>query len=374
MKIKIFDYTLCLFLFLSPLFLFRDYQASLSRSLFFVTGSLILFILSLSMEPKRVLKDFWLMVFLLLALARVFVNEQLGPGEWFNFWYSMAGFFYILCGTLLFRTVYCYADGVKKYFKPILALCILNCILAISQQLGYDFFWGNLVRYNPICGFFSTPQQLTQYSAISIPILFFINPALVTIPLISMVLAKEISAIVALFAGVLFGLFYLNKKRMCVLLLGISFILLFTNIDRVKVKWYTRPVVWEKTVKAIFKKPYLGWGYQSFTSVVIENEDKIGKVQNPNAFNDYLHTAQELGLPILVILFMFFKNYFVRFHKIYGKSLLLICLASSICIGLVNMSGQGLIRYAGVSGTFIVLFALFCIQLEKENQDGRHSS
>jgi len=369
---KIFDNSLKIFLLLSPLFIFKNYQVSLARSLFFVSGSLILFILSMNLSPKRVLKDLWFMIFILFMFLRVFLNGGLEHSEWFNFWYSMAGFFYVLCGALLFKTVYCYVDNIKQYFKPILIVCIINLILVLSQYFGHDLLWEHTVYFNPIYGSFDMPQQLGQYSAISIPILLYINPILTIIPLTCLILTKEVSAFVALFLGVLFYSFYKNKKFIIPILIIIFTFLLFKNLNYVLSKWYTRPIIWEHTVRAILQKPFLGWGYRSFNDIVIGEYSIIGDHQNPGAFNDYLHTAQEFGIPILLIILMFFKKCFLKFKNIYGKSELLICLASSIFIGLINMCGQGMIRYASVSGTFIILLAFFCIQAEKEYAKGFH--
>lgn len=373
---KIFDYSLNVFIFLSPLFLFRDFKPTLSRGLFFIVGSLILFILSLNLEPKRVLRNHWLMIFLLLMLMRCFLDNGMvfGPEEWLNFWYAMAGFFYVLCGFLLFRTVYCYVDDIRKHLYPMIGVMLMNFPLVICQHLQYDFFWTRVARFNPVCGFFDLPQQLSQYSVMSVPILSYINPFLILIPLLFLFLAKEVSAFMALFIGGIFYLFFRNKNRIIFILIFLSLLFGYKNISHVKAKWYTRPIMWGRVLELSMKKPYLGYGYQSFNSVVIGNEDKIGNIQNPGAFNDYLHTFLEFGIFPLIAILLFLKEYFVKFVRKRGKSLLLICLGTSVFIGLTNMLGQGLIRYASTAGLFIILLAFFCIQLEKECQDGRYPS
>lgn len=364
---KIFDWTLTIFLGLSPLFLFRDYKPSLSRGLFFIVGSLILFFISNSLEKKREFKNIWISLFLIWMLIRCFFDGIIiGPEEWFNFWYSMAGFLYVLCAFILFHTVYCYVDNIKKFFYPILFVCLVNVPLVLCQHFQYDFFWTKVARFNPVCGFFDMPQQLSQYAALSTPILYYLNPFLLIIPAIFLILSKEISAFFAVFLGSMFYLFIRNKKKLIIFVLILMTVLFIKCIGYVHMKWYTRPIMWGQVLEHILRKPYLGYGYQSFNDVIVGNKQKIGSVQNPGAFNDYLHTIFEFGLPALFFIGMFIVEYFKKFFKIRGRTFLLTCLGTSVFIGLMNMFGQGLIRYASASSLFIVLLAFFCIKTEEE--------
>jgi hypothetical protein len=106
--------------------------------------------------------------------------------------------------------------------------------------------------------------------------------------------------------------------------------------------------------------------------VIVGNKHKVGDVQNPGAFNDYLHTILEFGIFPFIIMFLFLKEYFIKFVKIRGKSLLLICLATAVFTGLTNMFGQGLIRYAETSSLLIILLAFFCVKTEEEYGSNIH--
>ena len=214
-KQKIFDLALKTFLFLSPIFVFRTYQLSAARGMLFLFGSFALFGLSLIKEPQRKLTNGWLALVVLWGLIRIFAGEFADDAnEWFNFWLSSAGFIYILAGAMLFHTVYCHADNITQYFKPILAVCILNLILVLAQITGHDFMWTSTPS---LCGFASISSQLGQYSALSIPLLYFINPYLILIPLITLIASKSISSIVALCIGIIF--FSWKKKVRWILLL-----------------------------------------------------------------------------------------------------------------------------------------------------------
>lgn len=365
LKQKIFDYALKTFLFLSPIFLFSNYRVSMARGLFFVLGSFALFAFSLGVEPKRKFNNIWISLFLILAFIRIFFNNSLSPQtEWFNFWFSCASFIYVFCGVLLFYTVYTQAENVKQYFYPVLWVCILNCVLALAQVFKYDFLWTNT---QSLCGFMETSSQLGQYSALAIPLVFVINPFLTLIPLTTLIMAKSISPILACILVAIINLFRKASKSLLVLV-GILVVLLYVlNIGYIKSKFACRPVMWQKTTKIALQKPFLGWGYQSFAEKVTEVKEKgsIGGPEKLRAHNDYLHTVQELGFPILVVIALFFIDLFKRFRRS-NKLLLIRPLGFSILTVLIIMSGQTLIRYASIAGTFTVLLALFCVEVENE--------
>jgi len=360
---QIFDFVLKVFLFLSSLFLFKDYLPSFARSLFFICGTFVLYGVSLSCEPRRKFSNIWVSLFFLLAFIPIFFNT--GEFEFFDFWGSMYGFLYILCGIILFKTVYCHSGDVVKYIKPILAVCVLNLILVSCQMFGYDFLWRSTSPFNPICGFFESPSQLGQYSAMSIPILFCLSPILAIIPLLTLILSKSVTPMVALFIGSLFYAFYSGKKKIILLIVPVIVIASIFCHSYIAMKWYTRPIMWKQTLHAALQKPFIGHGYQSFNHVVIGNVDRAGGIVNATAFNDYFQTALELGFPILIVVGMFLIGMFKKFKN---KDILTVCLATSIVIVLVNMFGQSLIRHASISGTFIVLLALFYARIEDKLQ------
>lgn len=350
-------------MFLSPLFLFSDYKLSLARGLFFIIGTFAVFGISLGCEPKRKFSNIWVSLILLLALVRVFFDSSLTPAmEWFNFWLSCAGFMYVFCGVLLFYVVFCHADNIKNYLTPIVCVCILNSVLALSQMLNWDFMW---TYTHCISGFMESGSQLGQYSALAIPIVACISPYLVVFPLFTLIVAKSVSPILAGAVGMAFlggfkGVILKIKVGIGVLLL----LAIWFNFGYITAKFQCRPIVWQKTLKTALQTPYIGGGYRSFHKKVIgiEKHGLISGAEYSRVHNDYLHTSQELGFPILICIGMFFVGLYKKF-KFAVKDKLTLCLASSILIVLVNMSGQTLIRYASIAGTFIILLALLCVKL-----------
>jgi O-antigen ligase len=369
---RIFNLALKVFLFLSPLFFFKELHLSFARGLFFILGSFILFGISLSLDPRRKFANIWLSLFILLAVVRVFFDNGISnsAGEWFNFWLSCANFIYVFCGVLLFYTVYCYADKPGDYFKPIMWVSILNFLLLSTQLMNKDFMWHNAPSFS---GFMENSSQLGQYSALALPITFFLNPIFSIIPLVTLVVSNSVSPMLASVAGMaLIGGFkgrILTIKIAVGVLLTLAFVF---NFSYVTAKFQCRPIMWQTTLKLALQRPFLGWGYGSFRKEVTGNSvlAALGTTEFSRAHNDFLHTAQELGFPIMVCVGMFFYGIFKKFIAIKNKDKILLTLSASVIIVLVNMSGQTLIRYASIAGTFIVLLALFCVKLEEAQNSG----
>ena len=370
-KQTLFNLTLKTFLFLSPIFFFRDYSLSLARGMFFILGTFVLFGISLSLEAKRKFSNVWVSLFLLLAFIRMFFDNNLGnpQQEWFNFWLSCSGFIYVFCGVLLFQIVYCYAEDIKQYFKPIVYICVLNLLLTSIQIFNYDFMWTNAPS---LCGFMGISSQLGQYSAMSIPILMFISPWLAIIPLCTLFMAKSVSSIVACAFGMaVFSVLRHVRKEIVIVTISILAIWLAFNFGYVRAKFQCRPIMWQKTLKVALQKPYLGWGYRTFQDRVVKTKavGSIGGVEYSRAHNDYLHTAQELGFPIVIVIGGFFIGLIRKFKAKKNKDKLTYILGASVLIALINGCGQTLIRYASIASTFIILLAFFTIKLEGEKND-----
>lgn len=367
---RIFDISLKTFLFLSPLFFFSDYHLSFARGLFFIFASIVLFFVSLGCEPKRKFQNNYLVLIGLLAMVRAFLDNGKGAGQWFNFWLASGGFFYVFAGIMLFYVIFTYADNIKQYLLPILLAVIANSILALAQYLNCDFMWHQAPS---ICGFMENSSQLGQYSAMAMPIVLFIHPVLTIIPAISLFLAKSVSPIFALLCAGCAWIWYSRHSKMwIVLLIVIMELLFFFNFNYVKTKFECRPIIWRKTLSVALKHPYLGTGYRSFSKEVLSDKSNAswGKIEYPRAHNVYLHTAQEIGFPIVVFIMLFLGNMFNKFIHLQSKDKLTLALMFSVLIMLVNMAGQTSIRYASVAGTFISLLALFCARMEDKYAGG----
>ena len=330
-------------------------------------GSFALFAISLSCESKRKFSNLWISLFLVLAFIRVFFDKTSGieGNEWFNFWLSCASFIYVFCGVLLFYVVYCHADNIRQYLVPIVWVSIANTVLALAQRFDYGFMWAHTTS---ICGFMENSAQLGQYSALSLPILLFFHPLLALIPIISLCLSLSISPILATLLGIgLFGVLS-HKNKGFFIGLGIILVLLgASNFGYIKGKFAYRPPQWRKTLQVALQSPFLGGGYRSFHEKVagVEKNLTIGGSEYLRAHSDPLHTVQELGFPIGAVVIMFFVGLYKKF-RLAIKKRLNICLAVSVFIVLVNMTGQTVARYASIMGTWTILLALLCVKIEED--------
>lgn len=364
MKKEHFHNALKIFIFLSPIFTFQDYNVPMARGLFFLFGTFFLFGLTLGIESKRNFSNFWASLIFLLGFIRVFFDNLNDPNQFINFWFACSSFIYLFAGILLFKTIYCYAENIKQYIYPILFVCLLNLVLSVCQHFGYDFMWFYFNHTNGSCGFMETSTQLGQYSAMAIPLLYVLNPFLIIIPLISLFLSGSSTPIISLFVGLLFFCWQTKRKAVTIFISICSCILLAVNLSYIEKKFYNRPIMWKKTASMALKKPFLGWGYQSFNKRVNNNKYRAGITVEQTAYNDYLHSAQEIGFPIVIAFLMFLFGMFKKF-SIMDKDILSVCLVSSVIIVLVNMCGQSLIRFASISNTFIIVLALLYAYIDE---------
>jgi len=368
---KIFDTALKIYLFLSPVFFFRDYRPSFAGGLFFLLGALALYCVSLLTAPRRILPSPWAGAFVLWCLVRVFYGDFIGSGEWYNFWLSSAGFMYVFAGVLLYRTVYCHAHDIGQYFKPIVIICWLNMFMVILQCMGIDFMWAHVCSFSK-SGFMAHPTQLAQYTAMVMPIVFITVPWLCLGLLFVMAVLKSSTPFIALAVGAVYYARETGAKRWVLAVLGAALALAAYKWEYLLWKLTTtgiRARVALDGLRAVCQRPYMGWGYGSFYNQVIDPMKTVsaqtGLAAPIQANCDYLHTAVELGIPALIIAGLFFGGIA---KKLRGRlERVTIALASSVVITLVVMLNQTAIRYGSIAGTFVVLLALLSVRLEDVN-------
>uniref|UniRef100_A0A6M3K917 O-antigen ligase n=1 Tax=viral metagenome TaxID=1070528 RepID=A0A6M3K917_9ZZZZ len=121
---------------------------------------------------------------------------------------------------------------------------------------------------------------------------------------------------------------------------------------------------WEETANYITKKPYLGYGYQSYTETVKGKIDFVGYYNlGANPCSDYGQSIFEFGIPIIVFIGLFFLSLLRKFRES-KKERITYFLTASVVIGLSNMLWQNMIRYSAIGGTFIVILALLTRSME----------
>lgn len=363
---SIFEFCLKLFLFLSPIFYFGDLKGSFAQSLFFIFASILLFSISLALKPRRHFSNLWISLFLIWSILSIFFHGaeigKMSKLAWPIFAISSDGVLYILAGFLLFKTVFEHVRFPERFLMPLILVCFLNLVFVILQTKGIDLIY--TYRYSN-CGLMGISSQLGSYSAMALPLLLFLHPILVVLPVLSLFFAKSFSPIFAVIIG--FICFNLVNPfcRKCwkgkiqiflliLLLLSISFF----YWDQISARWIARLATWQQLVKATFQRPFIGWGWRSYLDVV----PQLGKPVLERPHQDWGHLASEVGIIGIIFIGGYLKNLWQRFDKII-KDRLTWLLVTSVFIILINMSVQTTIRYANIAGTFIILLAFLEIKL-----------
>jgi O-antigen ligase len=215
----------------------------------------------------------------------------------------------------------------------------------------------------------SNKAQLGAYSAISAPLLYIIHPFLSIIPIATLLISNSTSSIIGLF----FGFIYLIKngyfKRTKLLIMsGILFLIAYNFKHMMNSYGEIRMKSWLETIEYIIKRPFVGWGYQSFNRISGRTDIPIGSLEHSRSYSDILHSACEFGIPFMIIVGVYFFSLYSKFRKTKRNDMLFFMMAS-IITGLVNMAITNVFRYAAIGGTFIVILALLAVKLEEVQND-----
>lgn len=356
-----FDFALKIFLFLAPIFYWRNLPLAQVQLQFFQFGVIFLFLVALSQPKQRDLKDKSLCFLGLVCLLNCFIAQT--P-------LSKIAILNIVFAFLLYYLIVCYTKNIKSIFKIFLILSIVNIILALSQKLGFDFVYE---KSSDCCGLLGTVAYHGDFQAIIVPLAIYINPFLIVFPVAGAILAKSATPLLALVIGLSY---YLIKKRFGMIyilslfsaLLG--FILYYREllIDKVTM----RLIVWAKALDLIFERPFEGWGFGSikgfakeFTWPQYATADRL--------YNDYLEFGLCIGIIGLIFLSIYICNKIKRYKRS-DKDLLLntvfaSCLiASIICLSHSPMAPifSGIGQSPRIAIVIITVFAMLEILLQEK--------
>ena len=256
-----------LFILISPFIDWRPVIQETTQKLYFVFGVIALYILSLFFKPKRYLQDWRIGIFALWALFLMFWHSQIWVDSvtfrYLNFYLMSEGFIHVFCGIILYRLIYEYADKLPALW------------FALTIYIGKGFF---------------------------------------------------IKSLTPIFAVAICGLIWCIAKKKwwiagVVLLWAVLFIIGEWNY--ICLKWSCRPYVWKIVIKQIFKHPFIGYGFdKNLMSNMI-----LGLRGWNFIHNDYLNLFRDLGLPAIIMIILFLKD-FIKNFKI--DLLFLLCLGSLI--------------------------------------------
>jgi len=134
----VFDAAVITLVLTMPIFTFREYSASMMRNILFIFGGLAIFVLSITMEPKRKFKSQSLCALVLWSMFHVFYhsfkNAEFGL-VWINWSLLNEGFIYILVGTVYIYTIVNYSSARGWYYIALL----IGLGIAYRRIFGEDW-------------------------------------------------------------------------------------------------------------------------------------------------------------------------------------------------------------------------------------------
>ncbi len=353
-----FNLFLKIFLLLSPIFLlpynglaqrFQWYQFGyFSQSIdllqlqFFQYGIVLLFLVSLIENQKRLFKDKKSAILLLVFILGVFFHPN-----------TITTFHNIFLGFLLYYMVVVYSKNTKMILKAIVFVSLLNSVFAVLQFFNIHPIYKPT---NEIIGLMGYKTHLGIYQGIAVPLCYSIHPALAIIPLIGLILSKSCTAIVA----TAIGMAYLLRKKfmsMPVLMSGISLSLLLFIKLFYKLEW--RIWVWVEALKDIWYKPFIGYGVKNFHHIRNINPQETYAINYHDPYSIYLQIFHALGIFGYLALCIFIIN---KFSKVRNDRSGLV---ASCLILVVFGFGYSFMDYPRLAGTAIVLFGLLTVKKEE---------
>ena len=318
-----FDFVLKIFLFLAPIVYWQNLPLSQVQIQFFQLGTIFLFLVALSQKKQRDLQDSSLFALGCVCFLNIFIAKT--P-------FSNMALTNILFALLLYYLIVCYAKNIRCIFKVLVALSIINTLLAVFQRFGIDFVYATSSECSAFLG---TSAFHGDFQALVLPLAFFLHPLLVVFPIAGLVLSKSATGLMAVSVGLTFLL--VRRKHGPIYLLVVlsslgAFVIHFRELLLYKI--VMRLEIWERTLELIFDRPFQGWGFGSIKGFIellywpkYGNADRI--------YNDYLEFALCVGIIGLIVFILFVFNKIKRYRKAEKTFLLDTAFASCIIASVV---------------------------------------
>ncbi len=248
----------------------------------------------------------------------------------------------------LYFLLYYFVSTGKTNFRflslAIFFVSMLNTVFALGQF--FDINW----LFKPVSGIgglMRISNHLGIFQALSLPIIYALNPYLAFIPLLGLMLSKCATAILASIVGMSYLLWQKRHKMGIVNFLAfVSIFLVFAirNYQWAIHKLFIRIWVWKQCLVTSFHRILNGYGLINYTSVRAD----IGFFSHP--YSIYLALLYSTG----IIGLMFFSLAVIEnFRKSRNRVIKSSCLIMLIC-GLT----QTWILFPRLLGISVVLFGL----------------
>ena len=225
---------------------------------FFVFYSILIFVLTLFMKPRRNYTSIPLALLVLWSFIMIFVHNKINvvPNSIINYYFNVSimfeGFIYILAGVMLFRSVIMYSKGPNFIF----ALLPLSLIPLLKQGIHTG--------------------SITIGAALIMSMIIFL---------------------------------FLNREKWVAVLLTVASLTMASLMwPWINMKFICRPYVWIELLRQIKEHPFIGKGFNH--TLLPDNMIWVRKIGTVIygwlwAHNDYLNLAACLGAIVLVFLAWF---------------------------------------------------------------------
>ena len=232
------------------------------KQFIFVFGIITLFIASMIMKPMRKFKSLYLTGLAIYSLIAVFSHSYRVYPESVAFSYK----------TLVLLT-----EGFVFFFAGIL------------------FLW-----------------LIAKYA--KRPLVYYVAMGIASIPwLISSIKYGRMSWLLALAIATTIYLFVKKRFLFFSIMINIGLVIILTNFKWLTMKWISRPMAWRGLFDLIKKHPIAGVGFGKVLNpnYMIVDYDKYGYVFK---HNDYGDLAACLGIPVAILVVMFFAKIYKGIH------------------------------------------------------------
>ncbi len=382
---KVFDWLLAITLVLSSIFYIPGKTFSDAQDMVYMIGIFLLFIFSLYLVPLKRNINPWFNSILVLAVAVFVFGETQAKGI------MIKPLVQLTLAILLFYMAANHCKNRNLIYNAISCVVIVSGIIALMQFLKVDPICLNdrRMQNEHITALFGYKHALGAYMALAAPLLIFSKRWIIgLVAVIVCVMANSWASIGIMVIGLLFGLFYYNRKFVlpivAILLIacsavGARFILkpqggLDSRYEKVvnqmfkpglmksiamqpySYKVWVRFKFQSKLMKVAMSRPYIGTGIGTFIYLGdILIDDQFGALTE--AWNDYLELFITMGAGILFLLFGLYHSAWIRF-KFGCMDKELIGLGGALITIPIGIALHTYMNYANLSFVCIVLLGL----------------
>lgn len=294
------------------------------QEMFFRYGTMLLFGMSMLIERKRQLKFVeGILLFSVLLISSCFLNG-------FPL-YSRRALLNLATGLVLYRTIFEFVDlkGLVSWSKWFFWLLVVNGLFCLMQYFRCDFLFqnpdGHIVPRNELMvGLMKMKANLGVLVALVAPWFLLMRwkwltlSFLVAIPLI--IIGETSAGILAMLAGVIFPLYFRNKRLFYVLfglcaVAGTFYVLYY---DMPSGQFDKRLIIWWRALREVVpSSPILGFGLGSFAQWEPQmiQETVVEKLGFIWAHNEFIQLLFEGGILSLIIVILYVKRMCLGFLK-----------------------------------------------------------